>query len=182
MLELVFQSLILSFSRHPAILFFFFKNNVLINFQWSLNSRRLPHKCFHKLLYFSSFGCARLFWQGLTKKQRQGDQREKCYLLFHQFKCVVSKQFNSGRTKVSTVKKTNRSPRQNAEVCRIYDRRNIERFLLSLYQFLCGRIAEANWKILKLPLHFRYSILSTWISEAGYVPLRTVQCLNCYLI
>ena len=43
----------------------------------------------------------------------------------------------------------------------------IQRFLLSLWQFLCRHIAEANWKNLKSSWHFIADILSTWISKAA---------------
>ena len=41
----------------------------------------------------------------------------------------------------------------------------MQKFLLHLQQFFCQCIAEANWKILNLPLHFIAYVLSTWISK-----------------
>ena len=36
--------------------------------------------------------------RGHTKKPKQGDQQEKYCLSFHQFKCVINKQYNLSRT------------------------------------------------------------------------------------
>ena len=68
---------------------------------------------------------------------------------------------------MSTVEKTNHSPWQNAEVCQSHCRHNIQKFLLSTWQFFCWCIAEANWKIMNLPWHFITNILSTWILKAA---------------
>ena len=90
-------------------------------------------------------------------KPEQGDHREKYCLLFHQFKHVIGKQYYSVEQVISTIKKTNHSLRQNAEVWRSHCRYNIHRFLLNLRQFFCRCIAE----ILKWPQHFIADVLLT---------------------
>ena len=70
---------------------------------------------------------------------------------------------------LSTVKKPNQSPWQNAEIYRSYSHCHIQRFLLSLWHLFCWRIAKANWKILKLPWHFIAKALSTWILKADFI-------------
>ena len=67
---------------------------------------------------------------------------------------------------VSTVKKQNDSTWQNVKVYRSHCRRKKQRFLLSLRQFFCPRIAKANWKNLKSPRHFNADALGTWILKA----------------
>ena len=76
-----------------------------------------------------------LLQQGHTKKPKQGDQREKYCLLFLPFQCVVSKQYNIGRISSINCQKTKHSPWQKAEVRRSHWRRDIQKFLLSLWQF-----------------------------------------------
>ena len=130
MLKLAFQSIFLPFLHHPLNVFL----KVLIDFQWSLNSHCLPR-----------FSYTAIFWvilqQGHTKKPKQGDQREKYCLPFYQFKCLISKQYNLGRTSStvlqvgSAVKKPNHSSWQNAVVCWSHWQCNIQRFLLSLRQY-----------------------------------------------
>ena len=52
-----------------------------------------------------------------------------------------------------------------------YCRRDMQKFLLSLRQIFCRRIAKANWKILNLPRNFIADLLSTRISKADYYNL-----------
>ena len=96
---------------------------------------------------------------------KQGDHREKYYLLFLPFECVRSKQYHIGRI---SVKKPNHSSWQNAEVCRSHCRHDIKLLLLSLWQLFCRRIA--NWKILNLRQHFIANVLSTWSLKTVAVP------------
>ena len=56
---------------------------------------------------------------------------------------------------VSTVKNPNHSPWQNAEVCQSHRRRDIQRFLLSLQQFV-------------LPMHCRGKPKNTEFASAFY--------------
>ena len=94
-------------------------------------------------------------------KPKQGDHREKYCLLFHQFKHVIGKQYNSVEQVISTVKKNlNHSPWQKAEVCRRLCRHNMQWFRLSLRQFLCQLIAEAYSKTPKSQ-HFIADVQST---------------------
>ena len=69
---------------------------------------------------------------------------------------------------VLTIKKPNHSPWPNTKVCLCHCWRNIQRFLLGIWQFFSWRIAKANLKILKLLWHFIADVhfISTWISKA----------------
>ena len=71
---------------------------------------------------------------------------------------------------VSTVKKSNHSSWQNAEVCQSHCWHDIQWLLLSLWQFFCRRIVKENWKILTFPQHFIANVLSIWILKTVAVP------------
>ena len=107
MLKLVFQSIFLPFLSSPVVVFF--KNNIfnwfsvitqfvlltllftccyMLGVSWRLNIS----KSFH------SVGCVLLILQGSMKKLKQGNERERYCLPFHPFKCVMSKQYDLGRT------------------------------------------------------------------------------------
>ena len=153
-----------SFCLFCIIPFFFFKTSVLIN-----HSIRIANLGFHMLLYFEHcvfLALDNVFSYDTQRKQNKViNERDKC-LLFQLFKCVTSKQYNSSRASVLTIKKPNHSPWPNTKVCLCHCWRNIQRFLLGIWQFFSRHIAEANLKILKLPWHFIADVLSTWISKA----------------
>ena len=87
----------------------------------------------------------------ITRIHEEIKSREKYYLPFHQFKSVIS------------------GPWQNAEVCRSHCRSNVQRFLLSLWQFFIlttycrGKLKNS---VLISPRHFIADLLSTWILKA----------------
>ena len=140
----------------PSSVTFFFRNNVLIDFKWSLSLRRLLYSRSQTLLYSEHWVFLAMDVSSYYNKDTRKNQNK-----------VVNTQL---------LKKNKSGPK----ICRSHCRRHIQRGLLSIWYVFCRCIAEANWKSLKSPLLPTY--LATEFQRLIYIYIYIYICIyNIYI-
>ena len=172
-----------SFSLFCAIPLFFFFSKTMFYLVFSDHSIHVAYFGFDMLLYFEHlvFLCWIMCSPTIIRTHEETKIKSSAREILSSVSSVISINIILVEQVLSTVKKPNQSPWQNAEIYRSYSHCHIQRFLLSLRHLFCWRIAKANWKILKLPWHFIAKALSTWILKADFIIPEHVQMLNWYL-